>query len=374
MSAATPSLPSDSTVLLSKTEAHFNRYVVTHSRHFFILALWCIATHVFELFDAYPYIAVTSPTKRCGKTRVAELMDMVCTRAKRTVGITPAVLFRTIERDRPTLIIDEAEVLGTKDERAVALREVLNAGYRAGQVVSRCDERIGHEPRDYKTYCPKAVVLIGELSGTLADRCIEIRMERKAGERIERFRFAKVKEQSAALKQDIEAWTHAQRQAIADWYQHNELLFLEDREEELWLPLYAVCAVLAPDRLDELQSVALLMSATKGGSESNEWGIRLLSHIRGIFAARGGDRITTELLLNALVQLPESPWGAWNHEYGIYARDVAKLLKPFAISSQNIRVDENKVVKGYLRMSFEDAWKRYLPEESQNAATALQGA
>jgi putative DNA primase/helicase len=300
-------------------------------------------------------------------------MDMICARSKRTVGVTPAVLFRTIERAKPTLIIDEAEVLGTRDERAVALREVLNAGYRAGQVVSRCDERIGHEPKDYKTYCPKVIVLIGDLNETLADRCIEIRMERKAGERIERFRFARVKSESETLKQSIEAWAQAQHPAISDWYQHNELLFLEDREEELWLPLFAVCAVLAPDRLDELQNVALALSGAKGGSESNEWGIRLLAHIRIIFTTSGTDRITSETLQGTLRQLPENPWDAWNHGNGIYPRDIAKLLKPFSIYSQNIRLDETKVAKGYMRTSFEDAWKRYLPQEHQNAATPLQG-
>src|SRR5262245_26520588 len=134
--------PPDDALLL-RIEAHFSRYLATHPRYFLIVALWCIATHLFESFDAFPYLAITSPAKRCGKTRLAELAEMVCARPWRTVGATPAVIFRSIEKRKPTLIIDEAEILTARDERAFTLREVLNAGYRKGQTVSRCDDGPG---------------------------------------------------------------------------------------------------------------------------------------------------------------------------------------------------------------------------------------
>lgn len=361
---------SESTSLLADVEEHFRKYVVTEQRHILVVSLWAIATHLFHSFDAFAYLAITSPTKRCGKTRLAELLEMVSFNPWRTVGATPAVIFRTVDKDRPTLIMDEAEILNTKEERAFALREVLNAGYRKGQTVSRCDERNGHEPRKFKTYCPKAFVLIGSLSGALSDRCIEIKMRRRWQEKIERFRFARVLEQSKPLKKTIASWANNQGQSLAAWYQENGLEFLEDREEELWLPLFAVCAALAPDRLPELKRVALDMAGQKNAGEPSDWGISLLQDIRLVFC---GQRMATSELITALHSLDNSPWRGWNQGRGMSARDIARLLRPFAISPRNMR-QSNSVSKGYLATDFRDAWERYLPQDAVNDATPLHGA
>jgi hypothetical protein len=111
---------------LEELEQHFKRHAVLSPGMPLVLALWSLATHLFKQFDCFPYLAITSPTKRCGKTRIAELLGFVCANPLRTVGITSAALFRTIEDKHPTLLIDEAEVLRGRDERATALREVLN--------------------------------------------------------------------------------------------------------------------------------------------------------------------------------------------------------------------------------------------------------
>lgn len=359
--------------LLADVEAHFRKYVVTDSRYLLVVSLWAIATHLFSAFDAFPYLAITSPTKRCGKTRLAELLEMVGFNPWRTVGATPAVIFRTVDRDKPTLIMDEAEVLNTKEERSFALREILNAGYRKGQTVSRCDDRNGHEPRKFQTYCPKAFILIGSLTGPLSDRCLEIRMQRKLREQIERFRFARVLKESSRLKKAIIAWAKGASKYVAAWFEKNGLDFLEDREEELWLPLFAVCTVLALERLPELQRIAKEMAESKARAEPTDCGVSLLRDIRQIVFSRKIERITTRELIIDL-QLPDdAPWREWNNGNGLTARDVAKLLKPFGIYSRNLRND-SKVSKGYDASSFRDAWERYLPPCPQNCATTLQSA
>ena len=39
------------------------------------LALWSLATYVDLCFDAFPYLGITSATKRSGKTRTAEVSE-----------------------------------------------------------------------------------------------------------------------------------------------------------------------------------------------------------------------------------------------------------------------------------------------------------
>src|SRR5437868_4571563 len=117
--------------LVTTLESTFRKYVALDSGLPLVLALWTLATHLFDCFDAFPYLAITSPTKRCGKTRLAEIIDLLCCNGLRTAGATAAAIFRTIQSQESqggtvTLILDEAEVLGTKSERSEQLREILN--------------------------------------------------------------------------------------------------------------------------------------------------------------------------------------------------------------------------------------------------------
>ena len=73
------------------------RYVVLPQGMPFVLTLWIIGTHLFEVFDAFPYLCVTSPVKRSGKTRLAEILELLCPRALNSVNITEAALFRTVD-------------------------------------------------------------------------------------------------------------------------------------------------------------------------------------------------------------------------------------------------------------------------------------
>ncbi|HEY1470886.1 MAG TPA: DUF3631 domain-containing protein, partial [Candidatus Acidoferrum sp.] len=51
---------------------------------------------------------------------------------------------------------------------------------------------------------------------------------------------------------------------------------------------------------------------------------------------------------------------------------LARLLHPFRIEPHNLRLPDGRVVKGYERADFLDAWSTYLPPLP--AATPLQAA
>ena len=352
--------------LILAVEDYFRRYAVLGSGLPLVLALWNIATYMYDVFDAFPYLAITSPTKRCGKSRLGELIGMVCSKPLETVGISPAALFRTIEQKSPTLIIDEAESLSIKSESSEALREVLNAGYRKGKKVWRCASKT-HKIEQFNIYCAKVLILIGKLQDTLSDRCISVPMKRKSGEQIDRFRFAHVEKQTAPLRTEIEQWSSAHASQVEQWYADNGLLFIQDRDEELWLPLFAVCQVAAPERLDELEAIAIGLASAKE-DDPNNYGIEILADIRRVFVSGGAKNTSSEELLKALNAMSESPWQHFKYTNGqpLDARWLAKLLKPFGIHSKTIRM-ANGTPKGFYRADFEDAWKRYLP--SATAAT-----
>lgn len=352
--------------LIRALERHFSCHLAIDSGLPLVLAAWSMASHLFERFDCFPYLAITSPTKRCGKTRVAELLELVCARPRRTVGITPAALFRTIEKEKPTLLIDEAESLRSRDERANSLREILNAGYRKGQKVIRCRGGNGgdYDPREFDTYCPKALSLIGALPDTLADRAIQIHMRRRRpNDKIDRFIFARAQRETEGLRSDCRQWAEQNRDKVLRDYEEAELEFLQDREAELWMPLFAVCKIADPSRLAELQTIARRLADRKSEAEAGDLGIKLLADCRTVFEQCGKDRLPTVEFISGLHGLDESPWRYWNTEKGLNARELSRHLRPFGIQPENMRVGE-QVLKGYAKNSFQDAWACYLPGEA----------
>jgi hypothetical protein len=58
----------DGATLLDDVRKHFLRHVVLPKHADVAVSLWVLHTWVFDCFDVTPYLAVTSPTRRCGKT------------------------------------------------------------------------------------------------------------------------------------------------------------------------------------------------------------------------------------------------------------------------------------------------------------------
>ena len=365
--------------ILTTLEGIYGKYLALDAGLPLVLALWTLATHVFDCFDAFPYLAITSPTKRCGKTRLAEIVELYCANGLRTVGATSAAMFRSIQSQTLahktlTLIMDEAEVLGTKGDRSESLREILNAGYRRGQYVLRCERPADgpHEVKRFSVYCPKVIVLIGNLTDTLADRCIPIAMRRrKHGEEVARFFYSQSVRVAKRSQREMEQWAKANCRKITK-LNRQDLKFLEDREAEIWLPLFSVCRAVAPDRVEQLKLIALGISGRKQGDEPAEFGVLLLRDIRNVFANWQHDRLPTATLIAQLANIEESPWATWGRGNGLDARGMARLLRAFRIEPHNIRLEDGQIVKGYTRDDFREAWTTYLPRDT--AATPLQEA
>ena len=69
--------------LVRDVEGFLRRFIVLPVHTALPLTLWALATFTFESFDAFPYLAITSPTKRCGKTRLLECLELLAHEARR---------------------------------------------------------------------------------------------------------------------------------------------------------------------------------------------------------------------------------------------------------------------------------------------------
>jgi hypothetical protein len=103
-----------------------------------VLALWNAHTWVFNRFDHTPYLHISSPVKRCAKTRVLKHIKPLSRDAWLVISPSPATLFRKIQVRCPTILLDELDTVFSKkgSESAEAVRAVLNAGFELGATLS----------------------------------------------------------------------------------------------------------------------------------------------------------------------------------------------------------------------------------------------
>jgi hypothetical protein len=337
-------------------------------RHLFLpdgtpdaLAVWVVHTYCFTRFRHTPRVALTSPEKRCGKTTVLEVLEVLVASPLSTSNITSAALFRTIELAKPTLLIDEADsFLGDNDD----LRGAINAGHKRGGQVIRC---VGDdaEPRQFSVFAPVVIAAIGKLGrlGTIEDRSLIVRMQRATrAERPAAF-DAKAETEGMRLARMCARWAddHGARLASADPVLPVALF---NRAADNWRCLFAIAEAAGGDWPARLTAASCKLMPDDDDNESR--GIRLLADIKAVFDDGNLDVVASAALVAALVAIEGAPWAELNHGKPLTQNSLARLLRQYRITSGTVRLGEGSkdTPKGYKRAAFADAWRRYLDEKA----------
>jgi hypothetical protein len=346
--------------VLDTVFAFIRRFVALSGSQARVAALWVVHTYVFASAYATPYLAITSVEKQSGKTRLLEVFETLVANAWLTGRVTPAVLIRKIDEERPTLLLDESDAaFGGDKEYAEALRGVLNTGHRKGGKSSCCigqGANVGF--RDFSTFCPKAIAGIGRLPDTVADRSIPIRLKRATpGEVVERFRPRDVETEAAGLRERIEEWCQLIARDLCE--ARPELPeALTDRQQDGAEPLLAI-ADAAGGEWPHAARCAQVELCVEAQALDVSTGKLLLSDILQIFESAGVDRLASVELVAALLEVETSPWSEWSHGKPLTPSRLARLLRGYSIVPHSIRIGE-KTPKGYERGDFRDAFLRYL--------------
>ena len=138
------------------------------------LSCWAIGTYFFPLFNTYPYVFLNA-TKRAGKTKILTLMSCICFNSKFALSLTPATLFRLIQGNRCTLLIDETETITNKE--LGDFRSMLLSGYKKGIKVPRAQEmrkKKAFSVQEFDVFSPKMLANINGIEDILEDRCVTL--------------------------------------------------------------------------------------------------------------------------------------------------------------------------------------------------------
>ncbi len=320
-----------------------------------LLALWVVHGWTFPAWWATPYLRVTSAAPESAKSLLLEVLASVSRRAWLAVNPSSAVLYRKIDRDEPTLLLDELDNFDLAEKRDALA--VLNAGYKPGAKVPRCSD--SGELEEFSCYCPKAFAAIDvrQMPPALLSRSVTIRMEpRRAGDPVESYIAPDAGPRAEELRECCRAW--AERHVDELKGRRPDLVGLTNRRAEVWWPLLVLGEHAGGEWQDRAREAARAFGA--GGDETDRPAeqVQLLMDIDTAFG--DSTAIFTADLLTYLNNLDESPWGDRRRGEGLDARGLATLLRPFKIRPRTVRVG-NETAKGYHLDQFADAFGRYLP-------------
>ena len=315
------------------------------------ITLWILHTYIFDRYSVTPRLALLSPVRGCGKTTLLVLLDVLTKDPDRADNVTAASLYYELDRGARTLLLDEGDNLGLLHNPV--LRTVLN-GNRRGSHVKRF---IAGRSRRYPTFTPLAIAAIGMLPLPLMRRAVVINMQRSSAP------MARLDELSPAFS--------AVRVEIGKWVTATKLNPEPDMPPALsnftadnWRPLIAIADDLGYGEIARLAAVALTANRP-----DEDPGVILLGDIRAIFGRLGVDRLTSKVLIEALLALDDALWADWRGPNDdrpprkLNQSDMARLLRPFGIRPRTIRLglQQTNTARGYLREQFETAWAAYCP-------------
>jgi uncharacterized protein DUF3631 len=336
-------------------------------------ALWAAHSHALNLSWFNPRLAICSPVKRCGKTTLVEILAGLVARAKPSSGVTPSVVFRVIDKYCPTYLIDEADGFLPSNEE---LRSVLNSGHtRTSAMIDRNvkDQDGNWQPASFTTWCPLVVAGIGRLPGTLDDRSIKIRLQRKPrAVKLARFRadrVAGINELGRKLARFVLDNQIAIQNADVDPPEE-----LHDRAADNWRPLLNIAGAAGGHWPERARAAAKALE--KADMDADDLCIQLLDDLRTRFLAEPAAReailtnnaetakaiklFSAEALTWLLTQ-QERPWNECNRGRALTQRGIAAFLKPLDIEThKNVRRGD-RTGKGFSLDEFLEPFAAYLP-------------
>ncbi len=342
--------------ILDRLRAALCRYVVLPSGEAAdAVTLWIAASHVQPAWEHAPRLVIRGPEKRCGKSRLLDIVDATCHAPLMTVNASTPAVYRSIGLDEPpTLLIDEADtIFGPKaGDSNEDLRGILNAGHQRGRQAIRWDASTRRLER-IPTFAMAALAGIGNMPDTIEDRAVIIRMRRRApGEAVAPYRTKRDRPPLRALAEQLTQWL---RPHLDDLQAAEPAMPVEDRAADTWEPLVAVADLAAAGWPDRARHAVLTMTADAAANANASPRVQLLTDIH---TAYGDDpALPTATLLHRLKSDPDSPWATYGMA-GLTGKRLGDMLREFGIRSANIRLPTGQA-KGYHRADFTDAWTRY---------------
>jgi hypothetical protein len=366
--------------VLALTRDYLKKYVAYPNTHALVAhTLWCAHTHLLEAFDSTPRGAFLSAFPGSGKTRALEVTGPLVCRLVSTVNPSANYLFRKAGdvAGPSTVCFDEIDVFfGPKAREHEDIRGFINAGHRKGATYGRC-RVVGNSVETEDSPCFAAVIMagLGWLPDTVLSRSVIIRMQKRLeSEKIAQFRVRTSIPEGKAIGEQLAAWAQSVfDEAVAARPEMPE--GVEDRQADVWEPLLVVADLAGGEWPKRAREAAVALVKVNRETPAT-LKLRLLQDLRQVFwenlktvAETRPKGLITEMVLNALYQLEDSPWKTINKGAN-GAREPFSTVElrnrcvfDYGVEPIHLRPFPNDDTqrRGHPLAPLAEAWRRYLP-------------
>lgn len=145
--------------------------------------IYAILTYFFVIFDSIPYLKFEG-MKGSGKSKAGTIFFFIGFNAVMAVSMTPASIFRIVQEERSTLIMDETENFKGNSDKFQEIMPILNSGWQRTGNAPRVEGNAGNRKTiSYSTFSPKIFCSINPILETLRDRSYIITLIRTLNEK-----------------------------------------------------------------------------------------------------------------------------------------------------------------------------------------------
>ena len=344
------------------------RVMVMRPEYITAVAYYCLASWFVEYLDYSPYLVITAPDRECGKSKLLNLIGKLVRRPYSMAGApSDSSVFRIIEQNTPTLLMDEVDTYLSKSKE---LQGILNGGIdRENAFVTRSEGTSSADMRAvrFSTFGFKVLSGIGsDKSGdALVSRAIIVKLDRKKAtdkrirvrelpplelENLRRKMYRLVCAYGEGLKEKA-------RGARVDMP-----LTMGDRDCDKWEAQALLADMVSAEEGARLRDVAEKISCVKG---EPSWKTVLLADVYDVVLnashpdglriddigltirlgndATHGDYITSRALNDALILNKEKRWGTFSGGRAPISQNLmSRTLTEFGVVRVKIKKEGNK--------------------------------
>jgi len=366
----TPTKPADQ--MLNAVGDFIRQHLICSDHQLVLLTAWVLHTWCYRAFPVTPYLNIQTPGPQSGKTRCLRLLQLLCPSGSwYTSSPAPKLFMKRLLTARPeqspgqepvldlpaAVFLDNREfTIGNSENHPII--PLLNSGVRAADRYLHQFDR--SSLREVSTFCPKVFAGTTTLPRALAQNCLPLPLQRrKTTEKVEQLSGTAVL-YAKPLIAWMQRWAEENFKMLAaraSTYAMEPSERLTPRERELGKPLLILAHAIGGKWLDNVSASLQWLYIPRDPDTVNE-GLQLLTDLRRAFSENSNPAwISSRDLIPYLRGLENRNWIAWG---GAPEFSMARLLRPFGVSSSPQRISSDSVLKVYRCADLEEAWSRYL--------------
>jgi hypothetical protein len=382
----------DTTILLDVYD-YIGKFVVFPSVNSRLIhTLWIAHTHLVKDLYHTPRLYITSADRGCGKTTLLDVTSCLVQNAISLVSPSPASIFRLIEKEKPTLLIDELENLFGYRKDTSDITTILDAGFQKSE---KGVPRVNNDTKEVERFdVHGAIVLsgidLGKLPETVVSRCIEVRLERatkKETEEVISFRPRLHGKIAQALKDRLTKWSISVKTLVHENSCPTAPEGIFGRNEDRWESLFIIADVadivtcvtpvtdvtgkspLSWGSLIRAAATEILEETTYEQEENYSNSELLLNDMRDLVGR--SNYILSTVLVDKLVEMTDRDWDTCEFGKPLTPKSLARRLKRFKIRPVQERVEghENPVRIYKKDDKLLNVWQRHLKGAPEIAVT-----